>query len=223
MTLGKRPGAWKPFWRKIIYFISSPAQEFERTQIDLDASEAPGPFRGSWESCPRLLISPTSNEGLRPAVLRTARKPPALIRFLLQLAACALKSGWVSKRAFSALSSQQRPSAVLLGTKMKAQRPELKRWHTAANRPRGRTRTPMEPMRSGLGQFRAYLLLHGQSAAQWSAGSHPRRRCRGANRPLRRNSSWSPVRMRRPRGERVPSTRHPQPHRSSICCSRVSN
>lgn len=112
---------------EIIYFISSPAQEFERTQIDLDASEAPSPFRDSWESYPRLLISPTSNEDLQPAVLRTTRKPPALTHLRLQLAACALKSGWVSKRAFSALLSPQRPSAVLLGTKMKTQRPELKK------------------------------------------------------------------------------------------------
>ena len=192
-------------------------------QIDLDASEAPSPFRDSWESNPRLLISPTSNEGLRPAVLRTTRKPPALTHLRLQLAACALKSGWVSKRALSALLSPQRPSAVLFGAKMKTQRPELKKWHTAANRPRGRTRTPMESIRSGLGQFRAYLLLHGQSAAQWSASNHPRRRCHGANRPLQRNSSWSPIRMRRPRGERIPPTRHPQPHRNSICCSRVNN
>ena len=80
---GKRPGTWKPFWWKIIYFISSLAQEFERTQIDLDASEAPGPFRDSWESHPRLLISPTSNEDLQPAVLRTTRKPPALTHLRL--------------------------------------------------------------------------------------------------------------------------------------------
>ena len=83
----------QPSWRKIIYFISSPAQEFERAQVDLDTSKAPGPFRDSWESHPRLLISPTSNEDLQPAVLRTTRKPPALTHLRLQLAACALKSG----------------------------------------------------------------------------------------------------------------------------------
>ena len=115
------------FIRDAFRRFSSLAQEFECTQIDLDASEAPGPFRDSWESHPRLLISPTSNVDLQPAVLRTTRKPLALTHLRLKLAACALKSGWVSKRAFSALLSPQRPSAVLLGAKMKTQRPELKK------------------------------------------------------------------------------------------------
>lgn len=65
-------GTRKPSWRKTIYFISSPAQEFELTQIDLDASKAPSPLRDSWESHLRLLISPASNEDLRPGVLQTA-------------------------------------------------------------------------------------------------------------------------------------------------------
>jgi len=48
---------------------------------------SPNLFAGSWANHLRLPISPASNEGLRPAVLRTACKPPALIRLRLQLAA----------------------------------------------------------------------------------------------------------------------------------------
>ena len=82
-----------PPWRKIICFISSPMQEFERAQIDLDASEAPSPFRGSWESHLRLLTFPVDGANLRPAVLRIACKPPALIHLRLQLVACEPKGG----------------------------------------------------------------------------------------------------------------------------------
>ena len=57
--------------------------------------------------------------------LQTARKPPALIHLRLRLAACALKGGRVSKRAFSALSSLQRLPIAPFGTETKTQPPEF--------------------------------------------------------------------------------------------------
>ena len=81
----------------------------------------------------------------------------------------------------------------------------------------------MESIRSGLGQFRADLLLHGQSAAQWSTSNHPRRRCRGAIALYKEILPEAPSECAALGGERIPSTHHPQPHRNSICCSRVNN
>ncbi len=52
---------------------------------------SPNPLAGSWANHLRLPISPASNGGLRPGVLRMARKPPALIHLRLRLAACRLK------------------------------------------------------------------------------------------------------------------------------------
>ena len=54
---GKRPQHLEALLaEKIIYFVSSPAREFERAQIDLDASEAPSQLHDLWESRLRLLI-----------------------------------------------------------------------------------------------------------------------------------------------------------------------
>ena len=57
------------------------------------SAESQGSFANSWASHPRLLTLPTDGESLRPGVLRMVRKPPALIRLRLQLAAFRLKSG----------------------------------------------------------------------------------------------------------------------------------
>ena len=50
-------------------------------------------FANSWASRLRLLTLPYDGEGLRAGVLRTMRKPPALIRLRLQLTAFRLKGG----------------------------------------------------------------------------------------------------------------------------------
>lgn len=50
-------------------------------------------FVNSWASHPRLLTLFTEDEDLRSGVLRTARKPPALIHLRLQLEAFKLKDG----------------------------------------------------------------------------------------------------------------------------------
>lgn len=42
---------------------------------------------------PKTTHLPTDDETPRPAVLRTARKPPELIHLQLQLVACTLKGG----------------------------------------------------------------------------------------------------------------------------------
>lgn len=50
-------------------------------------------FANSWASRLRLLTLPYDGEDLRAGVLRTMRKPPALIRLRLQLTAFRLKGG----------------------------------------------------------------------------------------------------------------------------------